>query len=93
MQEKLVQAKLFIKRQSEALESAQNEVVMAQQNLEDAINNKEFIRLKIESIKRKGKIEEIFWRFPHLGLDILEKLDNQHLTKVITEQERPLKDN
>ena len=85
MQEKLVQAELSTKRQSKALESAKNEVIMAQQNLENSINDKEFIRLKIESIKRKGKIEEIFWRFPHLGLDIFEKLDNQHLTKVITE--------
>ena len=92
MQEKLAQAELFIKRQSEALVSAQNEVVsaknevvVAQKNLEDAKHEKECIRYKIEGIKRKGKIEEIFWRFPHLGLDILENLDNQHLTKVILE--------
>ena len=84
MQEKLAQAELFIKRQSEALVSAQNEVVVAQKNLEDAKHEKECIRYKIEGIKRKGKIEEIFWRFPHLGLDILEKLDNQDLTKVIS---------
>ena len=85
MQEKLAQAELFIKRQSDALVSAKNGVVMAQQNLEDVKHEKECIRYKIEGIKRKGKIEEIFWRFPHLGLDILESLDNQHLTKVILE--------
>ena len=38
-----------------------------------------------EVIKRKGYLEEIFWRFPHLGLDILQKLNNQDLTKVILE--------
>ena len=85
MQEKLVQAENFIIRQSEALVSAKNEVVVAQNNLEDAKHEKEVIRYKIEGIKRKGKIEEIFWRFPHLGLDILQKLNNQDLTKVILE--------
>ena len=34
-----------------------------------------------EVIKRKGYLEEIFWRFPHIGELIIEQLDNQSLTK------------
>ena len=34
-----------------------------------------------EVIKRKFNLEEIFWRFPHIGELIIEQLDNQSLTK------------
>ena len=34
-----------------------------------------------EIIKRKGCVEEIFWRFPHIGELIIDQLDNQSLTK------------
>ena len=32
-------------------------------------------KLQLETIKRRGHIEEIFWRFPHIGTQILEELD------------------
>ena len=36
-------------------------------------------KLQVETIKRRGHIEEIFWRLPHVGTQILEKLDIQSL--------------
>jgi hypothetical protein len=47
--------------------------------LEAAEIELESAKFKIEVIKRKNQIEEIFWRFPHLGTQILEKLDNVSL--------------
>ena len=32
-------------------------------------------KFQVETIKRRGYIEEIFWRFPHIGTQILEELD------------------
>ena len=39
------------------------------------------ITFQAEVIKRKGYLEEIFWRFPHIGELMIEQLDNQSLTK------------
>ena len=36
-------------------------------------------KFQVETIKRRGHIEEIFWRLPHVGTRILEKLDIQSL--------------
>ena len=47
--------------------------------LEDAKLGVESAKFKVETIKRKNHIEEIFWRFPHIGTQILEKLDNKSL--------------
>ena len=47
--------------------------------LEDAKLGVESAKFKVETIKRKNHIEEIFWRFPHLGTQIFEKLDNTSL--------------
>jgi hypothetical protein len=47
--------------------------------LEAAELELESAKFKVETIKRKNHIEEIFWRFPHLGTQILEKLDNTSL--------------
>ena len=38
-------------------------------------------KLQVETIKRRGHIEEIFWRLPHVGTQILEKLDTQSLRR------------
>ena len=55
-----------------ALEAAQDKVRKAEKNHEDA-------EFELEVLKRKTNIEEIFWRFPHLGQNILEELDNKSL--------------
>ena len=47
----------------------------------EAENDVEAIELKLEVIKRKGCIEETFWRFPHIGEQILEELEDTTLTK------------
>ena len=46
--------------------------------LEEAELGVESAKFKVETIKRKNHIEEIFWRFPHLGTQILEKLQLCH---------------
>ena len=43
----------------------------------------EAIKLEIEVTKRKGFIEEIFWRFPHIGEQIFEELDDTGLSKCL----------
>ena len=43
----------------------------------------EAIKLEIEVTKRKGFIEEIFWRFPHIGEQILQKVDSNTLSKCL----------
>ena len=40
------------------------------------------VSFQAEVIKRKGYLEEIFWRFPHIGELMIDQLDNQSLTKV-----------
>ena len=39
-------------------------------------------KFQVETIKRRGYIEEIFWRFPHIGTQILEELDISSLGTV-----------
>ena len=53
-------------------------------------------KLQLETVKRRGHIEEIFWRFPHIGTQILEELDIPSLgtpfilTKIILKRDHPL---
>ena len=47
----------------------------------EAENDVEAIELEVEVVKRKGCIEETFWRFPHIGEQILEELEDTTLTK------------
>ena len=49
----------------------------------EAENDVEAIELEIEVVKRKGCIEETFWRFPHIGEQIFEELDNTTLFKCL----------
>ena len=49
----------------------------------EAENDVEEIELEIEVAKRKGCIEETFWRFPHIGEQIFEELDNTTLSKCL----------
>ena len=49
----------------------------------EAENNVEVVELEIEVAKRKGCIEETFWRFPHIGEQIFEELDETSLFKCL----------
>ena len=57
-----------------ALEAAKGKARVAEENYEEA-------EFELEIIKRKTNIEEIFWRFSHMGRQILEELDNQSLVE------------
>ena len=57
-----------------ALEAAKNKARVAEENYEEA-------EFELEIIKRKTNIEEIFWRFSHMGRQILEELDSQSLVE------------
>ena len=63
-----------LKSVQEALEAAKEKVIVAKENYKDA-------EFQLEVIKRNNAIEEIFWRFPHLGSNILELVDNESLVK------------
>ena len=70
-----------LKEAKKTLESAQLMVLKAQEGLEAVQDDIEAAKFKVEAIKRKGHIEEIFWRFPLIGSQIFENLDNETLVK------------
>ena len=49
----------------------------------EAENDVEAIELEIEVVKRKGFIEETFWRIPHIAEQIFEELDEISLSKCL----------
>ena len=55
------------------------QITVIEEKLEAAELEVESAKFKIETIKRKNHIEEILWRFPHIGTQILEKLDKSSL--------------
>ena len=57
------------------------EVKKARKEFKAAKNELKAATFQAEIIKRKGYVEEIFWRFPHIGELIIDQLDNQSLTK------------
>ena len=65
---------IAVKQKKKAAEQAELEALEAE-------NDVEAIELEIENVKRKGFIEEIFWRFPHIGEQIFEELDDGSLSK------------
>ena len=58
----------------EALKVAEDTIRKAEKDRDDA-------EFELEVLKRNSNVEEIFWRFPHLGQNILEVLDNESLVK------------
>ena len=49
----------------------------------EAENDVEAIEFEIAVVKRKGFIEETFWRFPHIAEQIFEELDSNTLSKCL----------
>ena len=64
------------------LRKAKAEVKKARKEFKAAKNELKAATFQAEIIKRKGCVEEIFWRFPHIGEQIIDQLDNQSLTTV-----------
>ena len=61
-------------------------IIINETNQNDSKRDKEGKRGQYETkhgkkIEKEINIEEVFWRFPHVGGQILEKLDNLSLTK------------
>ena len=73
---KLESLQIAAKQKKKAAEQAVLEAWKAE-------NDVEAIELEIEVAKRKGCIEETFWRFPHIGEQIFEELDNATLSKCL----------
>ena len=67
---------ILVKQKKKAAEKAELEALEAE-------NNVEAIELEIEVVKRKGCIEETFWRFPHIGEQIFEELEDTSLSKCL----------
>ena len=49
----------------------------------EAENDVNAIELEREVVQRNGCIEETFWRFPHIGQQIFEELDNKSLSRCL----------
>ena len=73
---KLESMKIVSEQKRRAVEQAELEAL-------EAKNDVEVIELEIEVIKRKGFIEETFWRFPHIGEQIFGELDEISLSKCL----------
>lgn len=71
---KLEASKSVTRSAKEKIKTAEEEVETAREKYVEA-------EFELEVIKRKTYVEEIFWRFPHMGCQILEALDDQSLIK------------
>ena len=77
----LAEQKVLVKKTEEERKALMQQIYAVEEKLEAAELGVESAKFKVETIKRKNHVEEIFWRFPHLGTQILEKLDNNSLVK------------
>ena len=73
---KLESMQIVAKQKRMAAEQAELEALEAE-------NDVEAIEFEIVVVKRKGFIEETFWRFPHIAEQIFEELDNNTLSKCL----------
>ena len=72
----LAKKEKLVQKARNKLEKLQKKVVEAAIELKAAESECEIARFQVEVFKRKRNIEELFWRFPHIGEQILEKIDN-----------------
>ena len=66
----------LVKKARNKLKKLEKEVEKAEKELEAAESEWEAAQFQVEIFKRKHNIEEIFWRLPHIGEQILAKIDN-----------------
>ena len=63
--------------QKNRVEAAEQAIKDAYREAHEAKEDYEAAKFQVEAIKRKNHIEEIFWRFPHIGEQILGELDEE----------------
>lgn len=76
-QTNLAKKERLVKKARNKLEKLEKQVEKAEEELEAAEREWEAAQFHVEIFKRKRNIEELFWRFPHIGEQIIEKIDNQ----------------
>ena len=72
----LAKKESLVKKARNKLKKLEKEFEKAEEELEAAESDWEVAQFQVEIFKRKRNIEELFWRFPHIGEQILEKIDN-----------------
>ena len=75
-QTNLAKKESLVKKARNKLKKLEEQALKAKEELEAAESEWEVAQFQFETFKRKRNIEEIFWRFPHIGKQILEKIDN-----------------
>ena len=75
-QTNLAKKERLVKKARNKLEKLEKQVEKAEEELEAAEREWEAAQFHVEIFKRKRNIEELFWRFPHIGEQIIEKIDN-----------------
>ena len=70
----LLEQKNLVQAANQAIKDAYIKAHEAQASYEAAM-------FQLEAMKRKNHVEEIFWRFPHIGEQIFESLDDKNLAK------------
>ena len=72
----LTKKESLVKKARKKLKKLEKQVDKAEEELEAAEREWEAAQFQVETFKRKRNIEELFWRFPHIGEQIIEKIDN-----------------
>ena len=75
-QTNLAKKESLVKKVRKKLKKLEEQVDKAEEELEAAESEWEDAQFQVEIFKRKHNVEEIFWRFPHIGEQILAKIDN-----------------
>ena len=76
-------AEANLSEQKSLVEAAEQAIKDAYRKAHEAKENYEAAKFQVEAIKRKNHIEEIFWRFPHIGEQILDQLDDKSVPKFL----------
>ena len=77
----LESAEANLAEQKSLVQAAEQGIKDAYRKAHEAQEAYEAAKFQLEAMKRKNHIEEIFWRFPHIGEQILEQLDNKSVAK------------
>jgi hypothetical protein len=75
-QTNLAKKESLVKKARNKLKKIEKQALKAKEEIEATESEWEVAEFQNEIFKRKRNIEEIFWRFPHIGKQILEKIDN-----------------
>ena len=78
---KLTRRKNLVKKAHKEIFELRELLKVAENSGRKAEKDRDDAEFELEVLKRKTNVEEIFWRFPHLGKNILEELDDESLVK------------